>query len=111
MLISDICKNTGIKVLAGEEGLNREITGVYICDLLSWVMAHGKKGEAWITVQTHVNIIAVAALLELSCIIIPEEIEVEEETLKKADEEGIPVLQSTLSSYELAKLLYSMGIE
>jgi predicted transcriptional regulator len=111
MLINDVCKKTEINVLAGDVGLNREISGVYICDLLSWVMAHGKKGDAWITVQTHSNIIAVAALLELSCIIIPEGIEVEEETLKKADEEGIPVLQSALNSYELAKLLYSLGIE
>jgi len=100
-----------LKLLAGSSGIDKELTGAYICDLLSWVMSHGNKGDAWITVQTHSNIIAVAVLLELGCIIVPEGIEVEEETLRKAEDEGIPVFQSSLSAYELAKELYKMGIE
>ncbi len=111
MLVKDAAENIGMRLLAGETGIDRELTGVYICDLLSWVMAHGKKGDGWITVQTHSNIIAVAVLLELSCIIVPEGTEVEEETLRKAEEEGIAVFQSSLSSYGLAKELCEMGIE
>jgi len=111
MNVGEVAEKLGLKVLAGSSGLSKKLTGVYICDLLSWVMAHGKKGNAWITVQTHTNIIAVAALLELSCIVVPEGIEVEEETLKKAEEEGIAVLQSEASAYELAKNLYKLGIE
>ena len=53
----------------------REACGVYIGDLLSWVMAHGKAGMAWITVQTHMNVIAVASLMEMSAVIIPEDIQ------------------------------------
>lgn len=89
---------------------HRVVSGVYICDLLSWVMAHAKKDYAWITVQTHLNIIAVATLLEIGCIIVPEDIDVEEETLKKANEEGIPVLKSSLSAFDIAKRLYELGI-
>jgi predicted transcriptional regulator len=111
MTIKELMEKTGMRLLAGESGLNKEVTGVYICDLLSWVMSHSKKGDAWITVQTHSNVVAVAALLELGCIIIPEDIEVEAETLNKADEEGIAVLQSSLSSYALAKEFCKMGIE
>lgn len=111
MTVGEVCERAGLKVLAGKAGLSKEVTGVYICDLLSWVMAHGKKGDAWITVQTHSNVVAVAALLELSCIIIPEETEVEEDTLKKAEDEGIPVLQSAMNSYGLAKYFCKLGIE
>lgn len=111
MKVKDAAERLGLKLLAGGSGEEKELTGAYICDLLSWVMSHGKKGDAWITVQTHANIVAVAVLLELSCIIIPEAIEAEEETLRKADEEGIPIFQSGLSSYELAKELYRMGID
>lgn len=111
MLVKDVSERIGLKLLAGGTGADKELTGAYICDLLSWVMSHGKKGDAWITVQTHSNIIAVAALLELSCVIIPEEIEVSTDTLHKAEEEGIAVYQSSLSAYELAKELYLMGIE
>jgi len=110
MRVKDISGKIGLKLLAGSKGTDKELTGAYICDLLSWVMSHGKKGDAWITVQTHSNIVAVAALLELGCIIVPEEIEVPEETLCKAEDEGIAVFQSSLSSYGIAKELYEMGI-
>lgn len=111
MLVKDLEEKMGLKLLAGAAGVDKELTGAYICDLLSWVMAHGKKGDAWITVQTHKNIVAVAALLELCCIIVPEGIEVEEDTLSKADEEGIAIFQSDVSSYSIAKELCRMGIE
>lgn len=78
MLVRNAGEKIGLRLLAGKTGIDKELTGVYICDLLSWVMAHGSKGDAWITVQTHANIIAVATLLELSCIIVPEEVDVEE---------------------------------
>ncbi|HQL35529.1 MAG TPA: AraC family transcriptional regulator [Bacillota bacterium] len=111
MLVRDAGEKAGLKLLAGEAGTSRELKGVYICDLLSWVMAHASKGDAWITVQTHANIVAVAALLELGCIIVPEGVEVEEDTLKKAEDEGVAVYQSDLSAYGIAKELYRMGIE
>lgn len=111
MRVVDAGEKMGLKLLAGGAGIEKDLTGVYICDLLSWVMAHGKRGDAWITVQTHSNIIAVAVLLELGCVIVPEGIEVEEDTLRKAEDEGIPVFQSNHSAYELAKELYRMGIE
>lgn len=111
MLVGEISKKMDLKLLGGGKGTDKELTGVYICDLLSWVMSHGKKGDAWITVQTHTNIIAVAALLELGCVIVPEEAEVPIETIRKAEDEEIPVYQSSLSAYELAKELYKLGIE
>lgn len=89
-----------------EKGLNRaldkEVTGLYICDLLSWVMSHANKGDAWVTVQTHLNIVAVSILLEIPCIIVPEGIKVEEATIKKADEEGISILSTEMSGYEIS---------
>jgi len=79
----------------------KEITGIYVCDLLSWVMSHANKGDAWITVHTHLNTVAVAVLLEIPCIIIPEGIRVEEETIKKATMENIAILSSEMSGYEI----------
>lgn len=96
-------------VTPGVEG-EQEITGGYSGDLLSWVMSHAQKGNLWITVQTHGNIIAIASLLELSCIIVPENITIEEDTIEKAMNENIPILQSNLNSFEIANLLYERGI-
>lgn len=111
MIVKAFGEKIGLKLLAGDSGADKQITGVYICDLLSWVMAHSKKGDAWITVQTHSNVIAVASLLELACVIVPEDIEVEAETLEKAEDEGVAVLQSSMSAYELAKAFCKAGVE
>lgn len=73
-------------------------------------MSHATKGCAWITVQIHPNIVAVASLLELSCIIIPEDIEVENVTIEKSDQEGIPILKSNMNSYELCAKLKNLGV-
>lgn len=92
---------------------NKEINieGVYIGDLLSIVMAKAKQNFAWITIQTHINIIAVAELLDLSCIIVVENMEIEQETIEKAKELGIPVFKTSESAYKIACRLYSMGIK
>ena len=77
----------GTVLVKGRE--DAEITCGYTCDLLSWVMAHGAPGMAWVTVQTHLNVIAVAVLSEMACVILPESIEMEQESLDKAQSEGM----------------------
>lgn len=109
-MIRTIQEKINAKVLAGEQGLDKEISGVYICDLLSWVMSHAKKGNAWITVMSHANVIAVASLLDLGCIIIPEDIEMDKDALKKAEEEEIPVLSTAMNAYEIASELSKLGL-
>ena len=66
--------------LTPEADLEAEISCGYSCDLLSWVLAHGKAGMAWCTVQTHMNVIAVSVLMEMACVILVEGVEIEEPT-------------------------------
>lgn len=101
MKVKDLADKLGMKVLAGEDGLDKEILGGYTGDLLSWVMSHASKGDVWVTVQIHPNIIAVAVLLEMSAIIVPESIPVESATIEKANSEGIAILQSADSAFDL----------
>lgn len=101
MKVTEFAEKLGAQLLTGETGADSQIMDIYCCDLLSWVMAHASKGAAWITVHTNMNIVAVASLSELSCIIVPEGIEMEEATLKKAVREGIPVISSTLNAYQI----------
>ena len=68
-------------ILTKEADTAREVSSGYTCDLLSWVMAHGREGMAWITVQTHMNVIAVATLHDMACVIIPEGIKVENDVI------------------------------
>lgn len=108
MKVEELAQKLGMKVLTGKESLQKEITGVYVCDLLSWVMSHAEKGNAWITIHTHLNVVAVALLTEVSCIIIPEDIAVEENTKKKAQEEDIAILSSSMSAYELCYRIHDI---
>lgn len=87
-------------------GQDREVTCGYVCDLLSWVMARGRKGMAWVTVQTHLNVVAVASLHEMACVILPDQIQMEKAPLEKASQEGILVLSSPLCAYEICGRLH-----
>ena len=89
---------------------DREVTCGYVCDLLSWVMSHGDIGMAWVTVQTHMNVIAVAVLSEMACVILPEGIDMEEESLAKAVAENMVVLQSPLTAFDICGRMAAKGI-
>lgn len=80
-----------------------KIENVYICDLLSWVLSHAQKGDAWITVLTNVNVPAVALMADVACVIIPEDIEVEDLTLKKANENEVTIISTRFSAFEICK--------
>ncbi len=110
MIVNELIEKHGFVHLSGKH-LDRTISNVYSCDLLSWVMAKGKHDTAWITVQTHNNILAVASLLEFACIIIPEDIEVEQEIIDKANEQEVTILSTKLEVFEIFKILYEAGIK
>ena len=110
MTVLEVKDALGAHVLTQGTDLNRTVNEGYSCDLLSWVMAHGREGMAWITVQTHMNVIAVASLHDMSCVIIPENIHMEDDVLAKATEEGITVLSSELTAFDISGRLYAAGI-
>jgi serine kinase of HPr protein (carbohydrate metabolism regulator) len=110
MNIQALKELTNAKLLTPEADLSREVTSGYCCDLLSWVMSHGKSGMAWVTVQTHMNVVAVATLMEMAAIIVPEGIQVPEEVVKRASDEGLAILSSEKTAYELCGLMYGAGI-
>lgn len=102
MTIDKLIKEIEGKVLVGNVK-DISVNNVYICDLLSWVMSHAQKGDVWITVLTNVNVPAVALLTEVACVIVPEEIEVEELTLRRAEENGIIIIGTKYTAFEICK--------
>jgi predicted transcriptional regulator len=99
-----------MELVGGNKGLDREVLGGYCGDLLSDVMANAPQGSVWLTIQSHQNVIAVAVLRELAAVVLANGRRPDEDTRKKAEEEGIPLLVSPLSSYELAGRLRELGI-
>ena len=106
MKISDLIKKLDLKLLTDGAYEDREISGCYIGDLLSWVMSHADSGNVWITIMNNVNITAVASLCDVSCIILAEGVDLSEEIIKKADSAKVVVLASPKSAYELAGVIY-----
>ena len=110
MTVRELMDLIGARSLNDSAPLDAEITCGYTCDLLSWVLAHGKQGMAWCAVQTHVNVIAVAVLMEMACVILVEGVEAEPASLKKAQEEDMPVLATGKTAYEVSVLMGQAGV-
>ncbi len=108
MKLKEIIEKLQLKVLIGQENLDVEVIGGYTSDLLSDVIANSKQGNLWITLQTHQNIIAVAKLKDLSGIIIINNREPDEDTLRKAKEENVPLLGSEEIAFEVSGKLYEL---
>lgn len=109
MILSNLSDLINARVLAAGTP-DRPLSCGYVCDLLSWVMARGSKDMAWVTVQTHLNVVAVASLHDMACIILPDSILMEKTVLQKALEEGIAVLSSPLSAYDICGRLHLAGL-
>ena len=101
MTVNELILEAGLKSLVLADG-SREVTGVYIGDLLSWVMGKASYGDAWITIMTNVNILAVASLTDTACIILAEDVIPEADVIKTAEDKQINLLVSKKSIYDTA---------
>lgn len=101
MKVQNLCDKCGFEQLNIAEP-DREIVGAYCGDLLSWVMGRAKGDNAWITIMSNINVIAVATLVDVSLVIFAEGVVPEKEILDKAKEKGVNIVVSPLNSYDTA---------
>jgi len=110
MNLIEIVEKLQLTVKTGAGLLNKEIKRGYVSDLMSDVMANANEGDLWVTLQIHQNIVAVAVMKSLGGIILINGREPEEDTMKKADAEGLPILVSGMHAFELVGRLFELGI-
>lgn len=101
MKTKDIIEKLGLKILT-EGDLDRDVTGCYSGDLLSWVMSRAKEGDIWLTVMGNVNAVAVAVLSDCACIVLTENSPLDDVAKEKALQQGITFLSSEKNAYELS---------
>ena len=106
MKVSDLVEKFNLKIFSGERGLDKEVSGGYVSDLLSDVMGNALEGQVWITLQTHQNVIAIAALKDLSAVILVKEFVPDNEMIEHSNKEGIPVLGNGWDTFKIAGKLY-----
>jgi hypothetical protein len=100
----------GTIVTGAEQAGTREVRGGYASDLLSDVMANSAKGDLWVTMQKHVNIVAVATLNELAGIVLVNGREPEQATIDRAREERIPIVCTGRQAFDVIGILYGLGV-
>ncbi len=100
MTVKQMAETLSLEVLCMPDG-EREVTGGYAGDLLSWVMGRANEGDAWVTIMSNVNIVAVATLADPSCIILSEGVAPEEGVLDKAIGVGVNILGSKKDTFDL----------
>lgn len=106
MKVAELVEKFGFTVFAGNVGLQNEISGGYVSDLLSDVMGFAQENQVWITLQTHQNVIAIASLKDLAAVIIVKGLQPDPETVKHSEEEGIPLLGTDMETFEIAGKIY-----
>lgn len=82
-------------------GLDKEASGVYAGDLLSWVMSHARAGDVWVTIMSNINVTAVASLTEAACVILAEGVQPDAATLQAAVEKDVTIFSDSRSVYQL----------
>jgi len=111
LLLSQIAKELRLKKISAADSEEKFVRGVYVADLLSLVLANARHNDLWLTHQGHQNIVALASLLELSCVVIAGGMVCQEETVRMANAENIPLYISKLPIFELAGRLYTLGLK
>lgn len=111
MTLDQIIKELGLEILSTpKETAEITPTSGYISDMLSCVMTGAKSHSIWVTLQSHNNIVAVACLLDVAAIIITEGAKPDEDTLKKANEEGVILLSTPRNSFYVVGKLWELGL-
>lgn len=108
MTIDQLAQALDLKPLSVPDA-EREYSGVYIGDLLSWVMGRAQSGNVWVTIMSNINIVAVASLADVACVILAENVVPEEAVLRTAEQKGVNVFSTGRTAYEVAAALAALG--
>ncbi len=104
MTVRELTDKAHLRVAAMPDG-DRSIDGVHIGDLLSWVMGRANEGDAWITIMSNRNIVAVATLADTACVLLAEGVQPDEGVAELAEQKGVNLLLCDGSAYDTALLL------
>ena len=104
MKISELAKELGLVPVSVPDE-EREASGVYIGDLLSWVMGRAQCDNVWITIMSNVNIVAVASLVDVACIVLAEGVTLDATVVQTAQQKGVNIYSTDKTAYEVAAML------
>ena len=112
MTLGDITARLGLEILTPELSVNggAEVVRAHASDLLSDVLANAPSGGLLLTIQVHMNVIAVALHAGLAAVVFTAGMRPEESVRLKAVQEGLPLLATAESTFDIAGRLYALGL-
>ncbi len=99
-----------LELKAATRVFDRDVTGVYISDMVSDVIANAKAGDLLVTAQAHANVVAAANLVDTCGIVITQGKALGDDVVKMAEKAEIPVFTTPLNRWQMATKLYEAGI-
>ena len=110
MTIRDVLEIVDGKVLTGEKYLDTTVQTACGSDLMSDVLAFVKESAVLITGLINPHVVRTSEMLDITCIVFSRGKLPSEEILEMADEIGITVISSPLTTYTACGELYVHGL-
>lgn len=107
MTVRELASLPEFKAVCLPDG-DREVLGGYAGDLLSWVMGRASEGDAWVTIMSNVNIVAVSTLADPACIVLSEGVAPDADTLERAEQQGINLISTSLDTFDACVRIASL---
>lgn len=111
MFVKDILENDVFTLLNNPSDIDREVSGIFSCDLLSHVIANAQEDNLLITILNNINVLGVASLIDLSCVVFAHNVKPQQEIIERANNLGIILLGSNKSTSETTVLLHKLGVK
>jgi hypothetical protein len=108
--LKEIIEKLKLETVSSSHPADQPVVGGYAADLLSCAMKGAKKDYIWVTLQSHLNVVAVASLLSLAGVIITEGNRPDEETITRAEKEGITLMVTPKTTFTVVGQLTLLGI-
>ena len=110
MKLSEIAQKLELKAVGQPDLAGTDITGVYISDMVSDIIANAKAGNLLVTIQIHNNVIAAANLVDISAIVVTQGKQPSDDVVKMAEKAAIPILSTDLNRWQIVTKLYEAGV-
>lgn len=113
MKVKEIIEKLNLQLLTkdvSEDALYAEVEGGYVSDLLSNAMGQGQQDMAWVTMQGHQNVAAVASLIGFAMVIVAGDAPVAADTVHKANMNDVVVAATEESAFSVVGKLYALGV-
>ncbi|MEW5825631.1 MAG: hypothetical protein AB1778_02265 [Candidatus Bipolaricaulota bacterium] len=110
MKLGELARDLGWETVVEGRGLDRDVSGGFVGDLLSHVLAGARPGEVWITIQHHANVVGVAQVADLAGVVLAHAVDVPDSVVAKAREAGVTVLRTGETSFVVCGKLYERGV-